>query len=322
MVNFYNQQNRQNGDGAIPASPMASVSSAKKKIDINKYTDPTGEFGTTEFKRAVWFAKNKLLLYRLAVASLVAFSAVTICFSLWRAFNILYFDLTAGRQMDAELSQSPNYAALHPRFSPVAVEILNSSVLPETGGKISIWSELANPNTRYIAYFDYYYDFGGIATPKQTGFLLPQETKPIVQLGLDTNTYPGSPNLMIGNVRWQRISAHTVPDTALWQAERSNFSVEDFSFTFAGEQGLDASAVRFSLVNNTAYGFKDPVFYVGLYHNNGLVGAMRFDLTDFESLQRRDIDLRNYLDNLTVSEIKVFPVIDLYDNSVYLPPKR
>jgi hypothetical protein len=322
MVNFYNQQNRQNGDSAIPASPLASATAKKKKVDIGKYTDPTGEFGTTEFKRAVWFAKNKLLLYRLVIIFLAAFSAITICFSLWKAFTILYFDLTAGRQMDAELSTSPNYAALHPRFAPAPIEILNSTVLPETGGKIGVWSELANPNARYIVYFDYYYDFGGVASAKQAGFLLPQETKPMVQLGIDTNVYPGSPNLMVENIRWERISAHTVPDTAAWQAERSSFSVENFVFSFSGEQGLNASAIRFSLINNSAYGFRNPVFYVGLYNNGGLVGAMRFDLADFESLQRREIDLRNYTENLTVSEIKVFPIIDLYDNSVYLPPRR
>lgn len=328
MVNFYNAQNKNvvMADKAEPSvsartSPAIPSDKKVKSQDTGKYFDPTGEFSAKQFKWAVWFVKNKLLLYRLSIGFLIVFSAVTIVFSFWRGAQILIFDLSARPGLEAALTASINYSALHPRFSPLPLQILNSYVLPGGTGKTDVLSEIANPNKNFVVRFDYYFDYGGSITERRADFLLPGESRPVAEFGIDTAQFPGSPSLMLENIRWERVPAHQIPDAAAWQTERVDFTVSNFSFSFAGENGLAANALRFTVRNNSPYGYRDALFYLGLYQNGGLVGIMRFDLKDFQSLESREIDLRNFVQNLAVSEIKLYPVIDLYDKGAYLPPK-
>ncbi len=322
MVNFYSQKSRQNGSVKEESDNKIVNNAQKSKASFQKYTDPTGEFGTSQFKRALWFVKNKLLLYRLLIIFLIIFSTITIGFSLWNGFNLLMYDLTVKPELERQLSMSVDYTALHPVFSPIPIEILNSYVLPGGTNKVDALSEATNPNQRFIVYFDYYYDFNGIVTERRSTFLLPGESRPITVFGLDSTAYAGSANLMVENVRFKRVDAHSVPDVISWQEQRMDFSTSDFTYAFAGEAGQSAHAIRFSLKNNTAYGYKNPKFLLGLYQNGGMVGIMPFDLTNFDSLESRQIDLRNFVQNLVVSEIRLYPLIDLYNKEVYLPPKK
>jgi hypothetical protein len=321
MVNFYSQINRQNGDEKkVPDSVLANNKTAKS--DYKKFTDSPDGFGASEFNWAIWYVKNKLLLYRLGVGSLIVICSLTIGFSLWRAFNILYFDLTAGSIMDRQLTMSVDYSTLRAKFSPAPLEILNSYSLINGKNKVDVLAEVQNPNERHLVYFDYYFDFGANQTEKKTDFLLPGELRPIVIFGLDIFEFAGAPSVVIENIRWQRISAHEITEVIPWQEERINFSISDFTFSYAGEEGVLSHALRFEVFNNSAYGYRNPLFYLGLFQNQNLVGIMRFDLVDFASLEKRQVDLRNYADNLSVNEIRLYPVIDLYNKSVYLLPRR
>jgi hypothetical protein len=323
MINFYNQQNRDNYVDSHGANVPAPAQDAKKiKTSFAKYVDPTNELSTGQFKWGIWFVKNKVMLYRIAVFMLVAFCAGTIGFSVWKAVELLVYDLTVKPKLEQQLSASINYEALHPRFSPSPVEIMNTYVLPGGTDRVDVLAEVANPNDRYIAIFEYYFDFGSTTTERHTAVLLPLENRPVVAFGLDSAEYVGGANFMIDNLRWRRVSAHQVSDTRAWQEERLNFPVDNFTFGYAGGTGESAAnSLRFTIKNNTSYGYKNPLFYLGLYQSGALVGIMKFDLVDFQSLESRPLDLRNFVQNLNVTEIKAFPVIDLYDKAVYLPPK-
>ncbi len=324
MINFYNQQNRDNYVDSHGAGTPAPVKNGKPvKANLSKYVDPTGEFGSGQFKWAMWYVKNKVMLYRLAVILLIIFSVTTISFSLWKAVNILVYDLTEKPIIEQQLSASIDYTVLHPRFSPFPIEILNTYVLPGGTERVDALAEVVNPNERYIATFDYYFDFGTTSTARQTAILLPLENKPVAIFGLDSAEYAGGSNFMIENLHWSRVSAHEVADVRSWQEDRLLFNIENFVFGFADSAGeANANSIRFSLKNDTAYGYKNPLFYIGLYQGGTLAGVMKFDLLDFQSLETRQIDLRNFVQNLSVSEIKIFPVIDLYNKEVYLAPRK
>ncbi|MDD2758092.1 MAG: hypothetical protein PHD72_01810 [Patescibacteria group bacterium] len=325
MVNFYNQQNRDNHSESAgrAASLPQNVSAKSAKANINKYTDPTGEFSGEEFKWGIWFVKNKLLLYRLLIISLIIFCAGTVGFSLWQGANFLIYDFTVKPQQDLQLARATNYAALQPQFSPAPLEILNSFVLPGGTNKVDAVAEMANPNSRFVVRFDYYFNFGGQKTETRSALVLPLASKPVAVLGLDNSVYQGGGELVIENIKWSRVSAHEVSDTLSWQTERLNFLVENFVFTPAG--GLNnpsANTITFDLKNDSPFGFKNPQFLLGLYQGGTMVGITQFDLTDFASQETRLMDLRNFVPGLIADEIKLFPVIDLYDKTVYLPPKK
>lgn len=322
MVNFYNQQNKNINPSLDEDDKQLSVSTkSMEKNTFNKYIDPTGEFDAGQFKLSILYVQNKLLLYRLLIGVLVIFSASTIIFSLWRGFEILMFDLTTKPYMERDLTMFVDYTALQPHFRPFPIEIMTTYILPGGTDKNDIVSELINPNDKHMVYFEYYYDFNGNYTDRKSGFLLPGENRLLVAYGLDTSVYGGSAVLRIENLRFQRINPHEVSDVGLWREERVDFSVSNFTYSFAGEEGQHAHAVRFTITNNSAYGYRYAEFVVGLYQNSGLVGVMPLMLRDFEAGESRQIDLRNFVGNLSVTGIQVYPIIDLTDKAVYLAPR-
>lgn len=325
MINFYNQQNRNHNhkpnDGSVNNQIPAGKNGAKS--NFKKYIDPTDEFSAKQLKWAMWYVNNKLLLYRLAVGSLIVFIAATFAFSLWRGAFILYYDFFQQPRVDVELSRAPNYDAINQRNTPQPLQIMGIQVLPGGTDKNDAIVEIANPNERHIVFFDYYFDFSGQKTEPQSGFLLPLEARPMVAMGLDTSWAVGTANIIIENISWRRVSAHLITDIRSWQNERLNFSVSDFVFKLAGSRnGASAHIINFKLTNNSPYSYKNPEFYLGLYQNNSMVGIMKLFLDDFISLQARDIDLRSFVSNLAVTEIKIFPIINLYEKAVYLSPSR
>ena len=254
------------------------------------------------------------------MAGLAVFSAATVGFSLWKGFEILIYELTDKPVMESQLARATNYGALNASYAPAAINVLSTQVFTGGTDKIDAVAEVANTNARHVARFDYYFVFNGVSTEKQSGLLLPGDTHPIAILGLDATQFSSQAELMIENVRFTRVNNHTVPDVASWLADRLNFIVDNFVYTQAGSE-QSANAIQFSLTNNSPYGYRHPYFYLGLYNNGGLVGVMKIDITDFQSLETRQMDLRNFVDNLSVTEIKLFPNIDVFDDSVYLAPK-
>jgi hypothetical protein len=319
MVNFYSQQNRNGNGNIIPES--SAKKSGKSKINIEKYIDPTGEFGSKQYKQSLWFVQNKLLLYRLLVSFLIIFSIITVGYSLWKGLELLIYELTIKSSMEQQLAHATNYGALNAAYTPSPIDILSTQIYTGGTDKIDIVSEVTNINERYVARFDYYYDFNGVKTASQSAVLLPTENRPLGALGLDSAEFSGSANLILTNVRFTRVDNHAIPDLPAWMEERLNFGVDNFVYTPA-DSNLSANSVKFTLTDNSPYGYRAPNFYLELYQNGGLIGLMKFDTTDLQSQESREIDLRNFVPNLSVSEVKLYPLIDLFDDSVYLAPKR
>ncbi|PIT88362.1 MAG: hypothetical protein COU29_01045 [Candidatus Magasanikbacteria bacterium CG10_big_fil_rev_8_21_14_0_10_36_32] len=323
MINFYEQQNRNHNYQPIEEKNEI-VNSHKingKKPNFEKYDDPTGEFDSKQLKWGMWYVQNKILLRRIGIGALFVFIAITFGFSLWKGGFILYYDFFQQPAAEIDLTRATNYNVLNQSRIPQQMQIMDIQILPGGVDKNDVIAELVNPNERYIVYFDYYFDFGGQQSPRQKGFLLPFEVRPIAAMGLDSGWAVGLANLMVENISWQRISNHLISDVKRWQDERLIFSISDFVFKQTGVAGgASSNIISFKLTNESSFSYKDAVFYVGLYQNGSLVGLMKLPVQDFHSLEVRDVDLRSFVSNLVVSEIKLFPAIDLYDKAVYLQP--
>ncbi len=182
-------------------------------------------------------------------------------------------------------------------------------------------ADVANFNERFLATFDYYFIVNNQKTSPQKGFLLPGEENFLAFLGADEVVFSGVPELILENVRWLRISAHDIPDVSSWQKERLDFTTADFQFINRGSVAdVTSYAIQFKLTNNSAYGFVNPKFYVALYQGQTLVGILPLEITKFLSGETRDVDLRSFTPNLNVTSMSVFPLVNIYDDSIFLAP--
>lgn len=318
MLNIYSQQNpeRDTTNGSAPAP---------KKIhaDFTKYEDPSGEFGAAEFKRSMWFVKHKLQLYKLLVGFLIVWIIGFGGYAIITLADYLIFGIVTDLNLGKQLTSFPNYTNIQPKYAPAALQVQGVSVLVGGANAFDLAAQVYNPNKNFIAYFDYHFDIGDQKTPVQSGFLLAGETKPIVYFGLKGG-YPGDPNLVLENISWKRVRAQVIKDPVGYQTERLNFLTSNFSFVSqAASEGVGANIVKFDLKNDSAYGYRDANFVVGLMNGGGgLSAVMPLLLKDFKSGETRAVDLRNFVSNLPVDSIQLFPLIDIYNKDVYLAPQE
>jgi hypothetical protein len=229
-----------------------------------------------------------------------------------------WYSLTQERLIIADAKIASNFSANQPRFSPTALQVLDTVVMPGGVAKYDVVATVANTNVWYRADFDYYFQIGSNTTTVQHAVLIPGEERPVAYLGFEGDIN-ASVAVVVSNVRWTRISNKTVPQPALFQANRLQFAVSDFSFIRSeSSPGLLAHSIRFKLTNNSPYSYKNPKFYVGLYVGTTLVGIAPLELSNSRSLETQSIDIRSFIPNLNVTDIKIFPLINVYDPDVYL----
>lgn len=313
MLNNYNHE--ENGTG----SP--EVKSGVQKPNFLQYEDPTGEFDSKKLKYGLWFVKNKLLLYRGLLVFLGMIGGL-----LWIYSVIQWALYLAGVQDHANLERSltrfQNFSAIQKMYSPEQLQFETAAIFVGGVDKTDAVAKVANPNRKFLVTFEYNFIIGQTKVPGGKAFILPGETAIIPALGLSKDIAIGEVALETLNMKWQRISTHKVPDPFAFQAERLQFEPKNFVFTPAGREELSVNRLAFTLKNNSAFGFKQPKFYLALYNNNSLVGVMPFETDDFRSLEEKEVDLRNFVNNLQVQKIEVYPAINVYDPTVYLPPEK
>ncbi len=291
------------------------------KPDFGRYEDPSGDFDSKELKLSLWFVRHKVLLYRLTVGALIAVCIIEWAYSLASLGLFAAVGWRADQQLRASLANFTNYAQMNERVAAQPIGILSTQVVPGGVNKYDAVAEVVNPNDHFIAQFDYSFALGGTKTNSMHAVLLPGEDRLVPLYGIESVAYPGDATLVIEHLTWQRVSAHQVITPTEWQANRLNFQTSNFHFVPAeSPESAKTNIITFDYFNNTAFSYREPSFVVGLYSHQTLVGVLPLTLPDFVTFETKKVDLRSLVNNLQVDEVRVFPTINVYDLSAYLPP--
>ena len=302
------------GDKPQPSKPL--------KATFEAYKDPTGEFESSTLKYGVWFVEHRLGLYRLLVGFLIGTSVILFAIAAIAGYLELMVTLNDKGAFNQALRSFPDYTLVQTHFAPQPLQIIEATVFSGGVDKYDLVAQVTNPNTRFTVGFDYSFAINGQQTPLQHTVLLAGENRPVATLGLADTSYPSAPQLILSNVQWQRIPSHRIGDPVAWQTERLNFSASEFAFKDRSDQdGANAATVSFMLTNSSPYGYASPHFYVGFYNQDSLVGIAPLQIQNFPSLAARKVDIRSFAPTISVSEVRVFPLIDVYDQAVFLSAK-
>lgn len=317
MLNIYNQQNN-NHEGGLAEE---AVKTKKTHADSGRYEDVSGDFSSSQFKRSVWFAKHKVALYKMTVFVLIVASIGFWVYGLIGIGDYIVNGIKQDALLQRNLASFPDYSGLAERYGakPLQVDGLYSYA---NGSKAyNLTAQVTNLNNNFIVHFDYHFVVGTESTPSQHGFILAGQSVPLTYFGYN-NSLNGF-NLVFENVVWKRVSLHTIKNAIDWQNERLNFVISDFAFSSAaGGTDVSSNRLTFKLQNNSSYNYKHADFIVGLMQSGSLASVMLLSLDNFQSLETRDIDLRNYDSSLLANDVVVYPMIDIYDPSVYLAPGK
>lgn len=315
MFNIYNFKNRNNQEGA---GDLLTKKIVEKPSGFITYQDPNKDFTSQELRVSLWYLKNKSLLYKITVFVLLFLVVCLIGFSIWK-WTVFIIGFPAAQRVDSGAVRFVNYTQINTRFAAQPVQVVRTQVLAGRSGSYDVVAELVNPNDRFFVSFEYYFVIDGKKTEVQKTFLLPAESRFVPALGVK-ETGAGTPAVVLGHVEYTRISNREIPDIATWQQYRLNFTVSDFVFSRGlAQAGDNPDAVQFKLTNNSPYNFVGADFYVVLLQTGQSVGVLPLHIDRINSLESKQIDLRNFAPNINVTEIALYPVINIYDDAVYAP---
>ncbi len=319
-MDFYTQKNNLNQRKTGAVKPGLPGAKKIAKNGFTKYEDPTGTMTTGQFKFSAWYVNNRILLYRLLVGFLVLFSAYTVIYSIIRAAWILIVEVPRDEKIFVQMTETDDYERINRALAPQTLAVSDTVIFSAGVNKYDAMAEVANPNPKHIVFFDYYFDQGGLQSSKKSGFLLPQETKPIVEFGLVDNF---GATLILENIVYKRINAHLYADPLSYIAERNLFGVENFEFkSVLHPEGANANIIKFDLTKNSPFHYYEPHFIVEFRSGGSAVGLAELKIDKFESLQTKNVDLRSFADNLFVDEVVVYPSINYFDRGEYFEPIR
>lgn len=314
MLNIYKQQE----NNSVSESKKPEV----KNADYHDYQDPTGEMDSKKLQYGFWYLKHKVLLYRMSIGFVIFLNVLFwgIGFYKW---GVYLYELKDQAAFESQLARANNFTLTQQKFLPKPLEVRSSNIYPGGSNKFDAVAEIVNPNSRFISSFDYSFEISGAKFPGGKLTLMPGQTALATVFGIPEEAANGVLNLQIDNSSWRRLSTRQYPNPENWQSERMNFEVSSFQYSNTNnEDGLKVNRITFNLKNSSAYGYKDPSFNVGLYYQETLVGVMPLQTADLRSMEEKNIDLRNFVNNLQVHEIKIFPLINLYDKNIYLSPEK
>ena len=330
MLNLYNLQNKNGDDSNLDDQKENGVLKFTKKIDkkanFEQYIDPEGDLSSKGLKWGIWFTIHKAQFYKAVVILLFIFIIFIWGFNIYK-WGFYLWNLPEYEKTEQQLTNSSNYDNLNYKYTAKPLQILGVQVFNSGVEKFDVISDVSNPNKDFIAYFDYsFYLSDTQISKKQKSFLLPEQNRPVVYMGVESKSGLSTPSINIENLRWERISAHEIQDVKKWQSYRLDFEMTNFYFSpsYSGEMDKpNANIITFNLTNNSPFDYTEPEFIISLYNGGSFVGVIPFKLSGiFRSLESRKVDLRNFVSNLSVSSAVINPLIDIYDDNVYSIPSK
>ncbi len=294
--------------------------SKKEPSKLSQYVDPSGDFSTSEFKLGYWYVTHKLLLRRILIGILTAWSVVTIGIGLvvWGQYLFVgYWD--DEDLLSAHLTSFQNYAAVQPAYEAQTLAFDRSAVFQSADGRYDFYTPVTNPNDDFIAYVDFRYVAAQDETALATATILPRATQSLTLYGHPTPTYPSQARLIVEDVRWQRVNPNAIPDAAAFMQPRLAFRVSDFTFTRpnSGEGNL-STRIAFQLTNDSVYSYWEPVFQVLLQRGNTTVGVLPLSVEEFRAKEVRDIEIYTFAELTQVDSIEVVPLVNVFDSNTYI----
>ncbi len=320
MPNFYNQLNKQNGDQVVDDGDNEKEKIEKeKKNSIKGYVDPAGELSNKKLKWQFFIAKNRVLFHRSSVVFLVLFIFFTFTYSIFNLSQYFLYGLEEDKILYNNLSYFQDYTVLQPGYTPVSLDVIRVSLLDSGIDKYSAVAQVFNPNMRHIAKINFNFVIDGEPTESSYIEIMPFDSMPVAILGIAKDYNPGRAELVFENVGWSRVSPHEYKDPVGFQSYHLQFYLNDFKYiTPQGVNDPDANIIQFEIKNESPFNYYKPEFLVGLYRAGSLVDVIPLYYDSFLSGEVKSVDWRNFLSNFKVDEAQVYPLINVYDEEVYL----
>lgn len=291
---------------------------------FERFTDPTGErMSNKDLKMASWVARHRVLVHRLLVGILSIVAGALCAYGIFGLLHYAVFGFSDDKRAAEELVQSTaNYTALQSRYAANELRILDANVYEAAVNRYDFVATVVNDNLRWAAIVSYKFTYAQGETEVVDAVILPQTERPVLAAGHKSDVPPSGVTFEIIDIQWKSIDTHAIADVAAYTAERRNFSFTDMVFTGQDiSNNIPSNILQFTLHNNSAYSFWDVPVIVELYENGSRVGIAQTKVEKLKAGEKRPLDLRTLTPNISVTDIKVHPTVNIFDSRVFMTPE-
>lgn len=267
-----------------------------------------------ELERGYFLVTHRLIIKKIALISAIVILIIFYAIIIWQFFN--YLRSQSFNQVATSIDQSKiDWAAYHNSRAPQNLDLDKPTFISLGDRKYNIVALVANPNQNWaVKNLDYHFVSQGEATPTQTAFINPGETRLLAITGYDSDKAIRDPELVISDIEWYRIDS---------RFPQINIEVSGIAFQAASRQTVDGvttqlpARVSWQAYNDSVYNFWEINWQVALYNGDKLVALNEPKTKDFLALERRDMETV-WLGGLPrVTRAEVFPLINKLDSGIF-----
>lgn len=297
-----------------------SIMEEKKSSQFARYTDPTGHLSNKQLMFGQWYVRHKLLFRRILIGFLVLWCVITIGYSLIAWGSYVFSGLWQDKKNAKTLVESfDDPASRRQNYSAQELQLGSTYTFSLPNGKTDYITQAKNSNDRFVAFVSYTYEVSGKKTATQQTIILPGREQYLALYGYSSEEGTGSSGtLIIEKVNWQRISTKDVPDIENYVQSRLRFSAQNVKIENL-TQG-QASQVQFDILNDTSYSYWEVPLSVELLSAGQTIGIVPVTVSQWKSGEKRTISFSPVIDPSGVDDVRITPLLDIFDRSVYMTP--
>lgn len=276
------------------------------------------EISNVELEFGIWYTSHKIFLKKIFLFIFIAFNILLYSYNIYTSFQLF----VAQRDRNSNLLlnmlyNSPGVNSVKQKLKPADIQINGITILHNENNTVNIVAEVFNPNNIYYANRIMYRfsDSQKIFSEGET-YLWPQERRYIIIYNIPAIHSSQGVNVQLYRVIWKRMN-----DYIAKQQERMNFPIQMAGFTPSqvvfGDTFIPGS-IKFTIENQTIFNYWDVELSIVLYNGTSIVGSAYTQLHTLKSLEKISLDIKILTDASAVTNVEIFPEINILDDAVYL----
>lgn len=274
--------------------------------------------GEKELKYSYWFVTHRVFLRKLGIVLLGAVVLSLLVYGIILITNYYIRSSQDTQNLAASLAQEKlNLELLAESNKPKALDIGETMVLRGGTGTVDFLVEVSNPNLQWaVSSLDYYFLIGEEKTPVKTAFVLPGQSKYLLNfnyLSASTNVVA---RVVLENIKWEKVVDFEALQTKTLDFEIKNTKIEPI-IKPTNTDPESVTKISFDIFNKSAYSFWEPRFVVLLERGGQIVGVAETQINSLGSSERKTETLNLFQSIPAATQIRIMPDINILDPNVF-----
>ncbi len=237
------------------------------------------EISDKEIERSLWYIKNQALIRKVIIIALLITIFILYGFSLLKFINI---KIQEAKQQNSKPIVI-NFQSWYERNEPQELIIVSKSVIPLTNNKYDIVVEINNPNEKIaITELKYKFVYDDQSSDERNVFFLPEETKKLVDFGVESNKIIRTFEIEIIETSFNRLETSEIE-----QFNKNIFTISNEITHFNNREANARNWIEFTAINESPYNWEETKFLVSLSLGSKLIAINEIKTEKFYSQEEK-----------------------------------